>query len=32
MELELVEPWLGLDRVDGAAARLADAIEDALRG
>jgi glutathione synthase/RimK-type ligase-like ATP-grasp enzyme len=30
MELELVEPWLGLDRVDGAAERFADAIGDAL--
>jgi len=30
MELELVEPWLGLDRVDGASEWLADTIEDAL--
>lgn len=31
MELELVEPWLGLQEVDGAAERFADAIEAAIR-
>ncbi|WP_336037744.1 ATP-grasp domain-containing protein [Halobacterium yunchengense] len=30
MELELVEPWLGLHEVDGAADRLADAVAAAL--